>query len=407
MRTQFWFELKKQPRWLYGLWFLVLLIGLGSIMLTRELNPHREGIGYTDRYGNEQIYWNGRTMASERKLLRFDIRDTLARAKKTQDGQTTSASEEGSQLNQQLLGALDRKDYLTFNRITLKMVADSQLALYLPLRVSDLRLGIQSDNFGEQAMTLRLQYMVKHRINRLITLDERGSVLSNLAEGLGFDRRIATVPYLAWLLLGITIITFAVSFSLDQRGKTSALMHAAPLNSPTIALIRGLVTLLLLNVVLLAVFACVLLVMWVIPGHEFGFWQFPLFTGAVDGPQLLLLSHALFKYWGLYNLWALTISGLVYLLRGLSQNGLLLSIVPLILVFGGPLHWLSMLPPDLAKVLPSSYTALDQIVMVTGDYANTTFGQVALLLGLWAIGLWLVGSVVTGLVHKLFVQSAG
>lgn len=389
LRAQLTLEMKKQPWWLYVLWLIIIVGFLGTIFIKTEIT-HHVGVEYKDKIGNQRTFWNKGTTTSAHQYLIYDSKQSIQNAKSLAKAAGDTSHDAGVKQSKAMLSSLQRHDYRRYNQLTLVALKTTGTA-NLPNATTMLS-SSAADRVAQ--ITQRVQFLVDHRLDRLLQIDTYAKVTGNIATALGFDNGLIGTPLIDWFLLIVIVITFATIFARDRRVQTERLMRAAPLNNPVIAITRSLITIALLNITLLLAYAIIILIMAAIPGREFGTWQFPIATSLLGHPGILPLSQALALYLLLFNLWCVLISGLAFALKKVLDNSLGSALILLLITFATPLHLTGLLPDAWQRFTPGFFTALRTIINNTGTFSSFPRPNALLTLASLGVAAWVIGSAV-------------
>ncbi|MFD1393387.1 hypothetical protein ACFQ3L_07350 [Lacticaseibacillus jixianensis] len=375
MKAQLILEWKKQPWLLHLFWFIVLLAVIGSAMVRAETVRTR-GVSYTGATA-DTIYAKP-TTASERHyqtiLYQHGVANNVA-----YDKQLKRPTSPATRTAKKILRQFQQRDYLSFNRSILAIIQDD------PEQAINDSIADPPFDSPDQAVT-QLTYMVKHQCNRMLQLDAMTAVINNAASAFGINgfKSNQNVTTLNTLILAMAMTLFCFVFYKDRREETDTFMQLAPLTRFRQALIRGGITLGLINASLLAASGIGVIILTLIPGHEFGTLLFPTAYTLFGKPVILPLWQAFLQLWLLYNLWFLIIAGLALCLSLVSRNQLVGIFVIAGVMFADKLKLLMLVPLNVQRLLPNGYLNATDVIRHPRDFQLIPFTHSLTVLLVWA-----------------------
>ncbi|KRN23084.1 hypothetical protein [Lacticaseibacillus camelliae] len=392
MKGQVILELKKQPWLLHLFWLIMLVAVMGTLGVGWENHLQRHGVGYPET--GFKTDWDKATTAGEAawnmRYLEHDIKaDTKAAAKlpAVQQGDNKAQA-----LMETMLADYQKRDYRHLNQAILKAAQEDPQAVK-----SIEELNYLSPNTDELIALMR--YMVKHLPNRLIQVDAMTSVTGNFAAIFGLQNyfsasngKDAEVLTALLLIMGLTL--FCYVYFQDRRLTTDTMMRTAPVSGMKQALIRGGVTLGLINLILLIAVVSTLLAMSLLPGHEFGTWLQPLVYTLNSHVGTTSLAQALGQEWLMINLWWLVFAGLAFCLSLVSRNLLVGMLVLAVVAFANRLQLLGLIDPALRTYVPSAHTVFPNLILHSGSYGEVAFGTVVVTFVAWILALFICGGLI-------------
>ncbi|WP_225049357.1 hypothetical protein [Lacticaseibacillus kribbianus] len=399
MLTHLRFEFKTAA-WRTYLALAVALLGLLAFTIVRDQIPRNGFIFYTA--GDRELpFLTSNRKAAMTKMVVAEAATEKARLQKEE--RTLTAAPQARRLMTPLVAALRRGDYAAANRLTLAhLTADPELTnqlTYLQYFTPDVGALLPKD------LRALLDAWLRLAPDRLLQVDLYTSALNLVTRSLNLtdvhERRAPTLLIYGLLLVAIAATTTA--FFTDERRRPAMLDAVAPLAPNTKALLRALVTWLIINAGLLAAVGLVVSVLALAPAHDLGLWRFPIQIPHKNLAQIIPLWALWLRYLGLFNLWFLLFISLAHLVRQITKDASVAMFVLALVPFAGYFHLLDHLPGHLVDVLPSQYVNLPALVNHQLSYVHTAGWFVALVFAGWIIGLWLAATALAAVKRRVRV----
>ncbi|WP_225049319.1 hypothetical protein [Lacticaseibacillus kribbianus] len=314
---------------------------------------------------------------------------------------------------------LNQNQYREMNRVLLTAIESH------PEFVAYDKLGLFFQSYGhtggdtilnsaqvEDIARTRLRQYVAQGRDSLMWLDDRQSALSYVYDTLfgvtthvykwavveGHIQYYSKLNYgtpFTWIFLCYAVLALVVSFTYDRRNETERLMRITPRADQQMQLVRAGVTLLAIAGTLIGALLVAVLVNGALPNHSAGGpWFYP--TIRLNGASIIYtpLWLALSRQIGILMLWALVLSGLVFVVTRFVANPTLVLLISALPLYAGPTHLLELLPLSSQALLPSYYLNPPAMLLHIYQYAGTNLGHAGILFVGWALGAWLIGAIV-------------
>jgi predicted heme/steroid binding protein len=394
VKAQFWLEWKKQP-WLVHLFCAVLLIGLFSLLAYHQEVRPKYGVGYD---ATDTMRWSDGTTQGDHDFFVHDLQHEIADFKDEPQTSEKYWFTRAVRADHEVLAKLKRHDYLAVNRILYKFNHDNSL------QTNRVGFGMLQQWYShslahansETVATLR--YVIQRKMNMLVQIDQSSAVINNFAAVWGVNNQIQfyddafnmNSSKLLLLLMIMASVAFCLVFFRDRRQGTASFMQTAPLGNFRQALLRAIVTLIVLNGIIALICGAMLITLLLVPGHAFGTIDFPIVFTLLGKSQVWPLWLCLLAEWGLLNCWFCFIAGVAYLMSQVTRNEILGMAVLALILFAGQLHLDALVPAAVWHQTPSAMTSLDMIIHHESWLEAVPLARVfALLLG-WTGVVWLL-----------------
>ncbi|WP_461225736.1 hypothetical protein [Lacticaseibacillus suihuaensis] len=383
-------ELRKQP------WVIHAIALVGMLMLFAAPMGHYLGVLPNQYYilNGVKHYLSTRQTADDRY---HQVVATVDRELKANLKQQAYYPDHNRAAAVTMLKAVQKpladRDFVKVNQLTLAAITKHPTIVYNDYAKGFLQTSGANQVNKWERVAYPLRYLVKHRENRLLAIDQTTSATaivynvwakagSHAAQTASADdpsqmtdsTAIDQGTPLMWAFLAYATIVLTLVFNFDQRNHTEAFMRMTPAADFRLAVSRAVITLAVIFAVMLALIGLALAVNAAVPGQTWGSLSLPIadtfqsHTTAV--PIWLYLGRAL----ALMMAWAALIAGIAFTVSQFSANALVGMMVAAALILLMPLHVLDAFGQPVRQLFPAYYTNPAALLNHLDFFAGITLG---------------------------------
>lgn len=390
MRAQLGLELKKQPRWL-SIMLFVLLLGVLAFPLRRELADFNY-IQFSDGTSMPSVPREVTTKDAVKRALVVDAKTNLATVQKAGANEKAVAD-----LLTVVLPALERGDNAAVNAAIKQAGETNPHVFAFPVSVWLAAAPFVTAGNEDNNIKAIFTAMDRYAPDRSAVVDEHSAALNLVAylfNGLSEQDRRQNPPLVPMVLLALALVFMALSFTRDGQHHNDNFERLLPLAQNRVMMMKMAAALITLNLIAIFAFVVVIGFITILPGHELGTLRFPLVY--YQQTQYLVVPLGLFfaRVLLFFNLWLVLLAAGAFCFSRLSSNPLVVILLLGMLAFTRTLHLDAWVPVTRQWLLPTSYVNLPALFNRMNVFADTSLVQGALVLTAWAGLFWVLALVI-------------